>query len=281
MTNITVKIEDVKLKSDTITAKGQVDHQNELLPFYVEYTIGDNQTKVSFGLRYVSEKFEQAFKEVVKNNALSQVYPTLIGRRMKGFVFDSGKYNDLSYTKDMDAFVGKEGIIGDYDHKRNMFTVVFGDDTLRYYPAHLALSCLVPEVYFPELPIGTLCWVWSDDKNVRHKRYVDCKGCDRKPEPERGITIVDVDKQKTIEKAAEANYNKKTAMIPYPTHHWTESKNLQIQNFIEGAEHQAKRMYSEEEVIRLLQMYRSDLSAGVTPNIGDTTPTWFEQHKKK
>ena len=49
----------------------------------------------------------------------------------------------------------------------------------------------------------------------------------------------------------------------------------------EAKKWQAERMYSEEEVIRLLQMYRCDLSAGVTPNIGDTTPTWFEQFKKQ
>ena len=42
-----------------------------------------------------------------------------------------------------------------------------------------------------------------------------------------------------------------------------------------------KRMYSEEEVIELLQKYRLDLSSGKTANIGDTTKFWFEQFKKK
>jgi hypothetical protein len=51
--------------------------------------------------------------------------------------------------------------------------------------------------------------------------------------------------------------------------------------FIDGAKWQAERMYSEEEVIELLQKYRYDLSSGKTPNIGDTTKYWFEKFKKK
>jgi hypothetical protein len=43
----------------------------------------------------------------------------------------------------------------------------------------------------------------------------------------------------------------------------------------------AEKMYSEEEVIELLQKYRYDLSSGKTPNIGDTTKVWFEKFKKK
>jgi hypothetical protein len=50
---------------------------------------------------------------------------------------------------------------------------------------------------------------------------------------------------------------------------------------IEGAKWQEERMYSEEEVIELLQKYRLDLSSGKTANIGDTTKFWFEQFKKK
>jgi hypothetical protein len=42
---------------------------------------------------------------------------------------------------------------------------------------------------------------------------------------------------------------------------------------------QPERMYSEEEVIILLQKYRYDLSSGKTANLGDTTSIWFEQFK--
>jgi hypothetical protein len=51
--------------------------------------------------------------------------------------------------------------------------------------------------------------------------------------------------------------------------------------WVKGAKWQAERMYSEEEVIELLQKYRLDLSSGKTANIGDTTKFWFEQFKKK
>jgi hypothetical protein len=51
--------------------------------------------------------------------------------------------------------------------------------------------------------------------------------------------------------------------------------------FEDGAKWQQEKMYSEDEVIELLQKYRYDLSSGKTANIGDTTKSWFEQNKKK
>lgn len=48
---------------------------------------------------------------------------------------------------------------------------------------------------------------------------------------------------------------------------------------LEIANWQKQKMFSEEEVITLLQKYRYDLSSGKTPNIGDTTKIWFEQNK--
>ena len=62
---------------------------------------------------------------------------------------------------------------------------------------------------------------------------------------------------------------------------WGNVHRTGVLGFIEGANWQAQRMYSEEEVIKFLQMYRCDLSVGVTPNIGDTTKQWFEKFKKK
>jgi hypothetical protein len=54
-----------------------------------------------------------------------------------------------------------------------------------------------------------------------------------------------------------------------------------IYGFKQGVKWQSSQMYSEEEVIILLQKYRYDLSSGKTANIGDTTALWFEQFKKK
>jgi hypothetical protein len=65
---------------------------------------------------------------------------------------------------------------------------------------------------------------------------------------------------------------------------YTNHSNINTQKqeaIILGAKWQAERMYSEEEVIELLQKYRLDLSSGKTANIGDTTKFWFEQFKKK
>lgn len=91
--------------------------------------------------------------------------------------------------------------------------------------------------------------------------------------------------KETVEEAKQraANYmslkgalEPKDVVLGYKT-----SLEAQMLDKIGLEEPKQERMYSEEEVIRLLQMYRCDLSAGVTPNIGDTTPTWFEQFKKK
>jgi hypothetical protein len=82
--------------------------------------------------------------------------------------------------------------------------------------------------------------------------------------------------QETIEEAAENNWDK-------INHQYKEGLNPYAHRvgFKEGAKWQAERMYSEEEVIELLQKYRLDLSSGKTANIGDTTKFWFEQFKKK
>jgi hypothetical protein len=54
-----------------------------------------------------------------------------------------------------------------------------------------------------------------------------------------------------------------------------------VEQAIEMEKKQIEKMYSEEEVIILLQKYRFDLSSGKTPTLGDTTKYWFEQFKKK
>jgi hypothetical protein len=87
-------------------------------------------------------------------------------------------------------------------------------------------------------------------------------------------------KQETIEEAAEKNYENKTAQIPVPTTYWVDSKKLQIQNFIEGANWQAKRMYSEEEVLEILREFFKVSSLKNFPFV-TTIPLWFKQFKKK
>jgi len=77
----------------------------------------------------------------------------------------------------------------------------------------------------------------------------------------------------TLEEAAEHNYPNGDI--------WTEEQAvIRRLAFKNGAKWQAKRMYTEEEVIILLQKYRFDLSSGKTPTLGDTTKYWFKQFKK-
>jgi hypothetical protein len=94
------------------------------------------------------------------------------------------------------------------------------------------------------------------------KRYVDCVGCDRKP------------KQETLEEAALRLYPK-FSHDPYNPLEDMLKDEREI--FIEGAEWQAERMYSEEEVQLILSKLLTDIKNG---NAGNSVE-WFEQFKKK
>lgn len=80
--------------------------------------------------------------------------------------------------------------------------------------------------------------------------------------------------KKTIE-AAENYYNNNTSKIPVPTSHWLNSKDLQILNFIAGAEwyakNQSEQMYSEEDV----NHYVDDVMGGCSLTIKE----WKESKK--
>jgi hypothetical protein len=86
-------------------------------------------------------------------------------------------------------------------------------------------------------------------------RYVDCKGCDKKPN------------QETLEEAAE-KYAKRSSSAVF--------QELHAEDFIAGAKWQ--RMYSEEEVYELLKTYQSSYSYA-NNEIG--LKKWFEDLKKK
>jgi hypothetical protein len=93
------------------------------------------------------------------------------------------------------------------------------------------------------------------------KRYIDCKGCDRKP------------KQETLEEFAKriANDSKHSGI------------KLDYQDGIYygieiGAKEQAKRMYSEEEVLIILDKFLTSMIKGEKTGLLNQ---WFEQFKKK
>lgn len=84
-------------------------------------------------------------------------------------------------------------------------------------------------------------------------------------------------KNETIEEAAERLIREDP---DFEVEGFSPYQNGKLNGFIQGAYWKQERMYSEEEVIILLQKYRFDLSSGITPNIGDTTVYWFENFKK-
>lgn len=82
-----------------------------------------------------------------------------------------------------------------------------------------------------------------------------------------------MNKQETLEEAAKKIYGP------------DESKDVEYYAFINGAEWQQERMYSEEEVLEILLKHQSDYRSTVR----NTSPLnwsfdikkWFEQFKKK
>jgi hypothetical protein len=79
-------------------------------------------------------------------------------------------------------------------------------------------------------------------------------------------------KQETIEEAAEEyvkSLNLKVNVDEY--------KEYAINDFIAGAEWQAERMYSEEEVLDILYKHTEDLLAGKKVTLEE----WFNQFKKE
>jgi len=91
-------------------------------------------------------------------------------------------------------------------------------------------------------------------------------------------------KQETLEEAAE-NYASKKLQRPITIYNPLESNVAEYVGFIEGAKFQAKKMYNEEEVYKLLLKHQSDYRSYVRNSYPLTwsfnIKDWFEQFKKK
>jgi hypothetical protein len=68
----------------------------------------------------------------------------LIGRKVKGFKFEDGKYSCLRYSDAMDKHIGEIGVINTYNDGTGNFEVHFKDDFF-YYPGELIEAHLVDE----------------------------------------------------------------------------------------------------------------------------------------
>lgn len=98
---------------------------------------------------------------------------SLIGRKVKGFKFDSEKYNGLLYAPLMYDYIGEVGEIIKYHSFDNSYRVEF-DASSWHYPADLIEQHLVEDNPLDSLPMlgeGVLCEVW-DDEHYKSKRYV-------------------------------------------------------------------------------------------------------------
>jgi hypothetical protein len=91
----------------------------------------------------------------------------LIGKKVKGFKFEDGKYNGLEFSKKMNRYIGEIGEIIEYNETNNRYKVEFKDDYW-LYPAELIEQHLVEETPLDDLPMigdGVLMEVSGNDEN--------------------------------------------------------------------------------------------------------------------
>lgn len=86
---------------------------------------------------------KQYFEDNFEGLSIEEDYQKYIGKKMKGF-----KYTDsrIECGKDMKHFVGKVGIISEYDFSDHTFMVRFGEgggSSYRWYPVDLALKHII------------------------------------------------------------------------------------------------------------------------------------------
>lgn len=67
-------------------------------------------------------------------------YEDLVGKTIKGFKFESNKYNHIYYSPQMNKCVGKEGVILKYRDVAKLFDIEFKNGDLWSYPTHLVLE---------------------------------------------------------------------------------------------------------------------------------------------
>ena len=100
------------------------------------------------------------------------------------------------------------------------------------------------------------------------KRYIDCKGCNRKP------------KQETIEETAKRLYEYQSQNPPYTII----TPKAKIEGFIEGVkwqQEQDKKLYSEDEVLSLLNKREDYINSEDNIFEYQSITQWFKQFKKK
>jgi hypothetical protein len=199
--------------------------------YYKKITLTTDQDLI--GVQAIDDKFLEWF---VKNSSCEKVEVDY------GFFTPSGRQVDpMGILQNHSQCVWKyKIIIPKEEQKQHLIDMMKDDEELGLYEEPKQENCCTP--------IGQI------------KRYIDCKGCSKKP------------KQETLEevllKKAEADNRI--------------DLNAYANGLDDGAKWQQERMYSEEDVLEILHNYRNNFE--LYRNI-QVLPTmffeWFEQFKKE
>ncbi len=120
-------------------AGGVVDQDGSAMP----YVIWDEVTDFAKAEFPEINRFAQ-FQQYLE--PIQQVNPNdplgIIGKKMRGFKFESGRYNYLSYHTNMNKLIGIEGEIVNYREEYDCYNCKFHDDWW-HYPADLIMQHIV------------------------------------------------------------------------------------------------------------------------------------------
>jgi hypothetical protein len=90
--------------------------------------------------------------------------------------------------------------------------------------------------------------------------------------------IIETNKQETLEESAERFYSEQSKAYEDAIEPIFDNSRYLVAGFKEGAKFQAERMYSEEEVLIILDKFLTSMIKGEKTGL---LKQWFEQFKKK
>jgi predicted RNase H-like HicB family nuclease len=115
----------------------------------------------------------KAKSEKINNNMKKE---ELIGKKVRGFRFEKNVNSVWYMASQMDQYVGKEGIIGEYDPKFDSYSVKFEDGMSYHYPAeriehHLVMEEPAKEINYNHISVricedNSLIGYYTDDCGI-------------------------------------------------------------------------------------------------------------------
>jgi hypothetical protein len=92
----------------------------------------------------------------------------LIGRKVRGFKFESVK-DKCIFVKEISDYIGKKGVIRDYNELNKSFQVLFNNGCTWHYPADQIEAHLVDDE-IPTLSDGVMMLVSDDEEDWKKRR---------------------------------------------------------------------------------------------------------------